>query len=190
MHYVESSSPHNPDLAPSWVLFASIGVFLTGMRWCSLLATCTLGWFQQPRAPSQDEFSPISSRNIDFLLKDERFPVELLGSYDIDLAKSIIAEAPRTSRPTDVAFWKAFVNQMESQHIPTFRPSTANCSIPVIIATVDAARGNYMLIDGWHRLGQASAEGRNVIQAFYLTEAETKEIFKTSWDARAKGSFE
>jgi hypothetical protein len=190
MSYAESSSPHNPDVAPSWVLFASIGLFLTSMRWCSLLATYTLRWFQQPGVPSQNEFSPICSGDIDFLLRDERFPVELFGSYDIDLAKSIIAEAPRTSRPTDVAFWKAFMNQMESQHISTFRHSTANCSIPVIIATVDAASGNYMLIDGWHRIGQATAEGRNVIQAFYLTEAETKEIFKTSWDARAKGSFE
>src|ERR1017187_6121392 len=190
MYYSESSAPHNPDAPPSWEPFACIGLFLTSMRWCSLLATCTLRWFQQPTVPSQDEFSRISSGDIQLLLKDERFPVDLLGSYDIDLAKSIIAKAPRMSRPTDVAFWKAFANEMESQHLQTFRSSTANCSIPVIIATVNESSGNYMLIDGWHRIDQASAEGRNVIQAFYLTEAETKEIFKVAGNARAKGSFE
>jgi hypothetical protein len=53
--------------------------------------------------------------------------------------------------------------------------------VPAIIAVVDKARGEQILIDGWHRIDKASADGHDVIQAFYLTEEETKEIFDASW---------
>ena len=118
----------------------------------------------------------MNSRQVEFTLTGERFPIDLVGSYDVDKAKAIIAEAPRTSKAADVNAWGAFAEHMEWEQLDG--GSEIDCSVPVIIATVSEAKGHYLLIDGWHRVHKAKVEGRDVIQAFYLTEAETIRVFE------------
>jgi hypothetical protein len=119
----------------------------------------------------------VDSRTIHFLFSRERFPLDWFGSYNVDRAKSIIARAPRTSRPVNVALWRAYADHMEWPCLDTGPESTVDCSVPVILATIDEARGRYMLVDGWHRIYKASAEGRDLLEGFYLTEEETKDVF-------------
>jgi hypothetical protein len=175
-------------LSDPWL--ASARLLMAGIHSCSVIATSTWRWFLWPVAALPDELEPVNSSKIHFTLTGERFPIDLIGSYDVDRAKSIIANAPRTSIPADVEFWRAYADQMKSQHFTTAPHSTVDCSIPPIIVTVDKAGGRYMLIDGWHRVEKASAEGRDVIQAFYLTEEETKNVFDVAGGPRTKGSFD
>jgi beta-N-acetylglucosaminidase len=129
----------------------------------------------------QNKLEEIDSSEIKFILSGERFPIDTVGSYNIDRAKSILAKVPRKSRPANVHKWRAIAKHMESQHLVAPPKSNIDYLIPAIIATVDKTAAHYMLIDGWHRLEKAITEGRETIQAFYLTEAESIEVFDISW---------
>jgi hypothetical protein len=58
------------------------------------------------------------------------------------------------------------------------RISNADYTVPIIIATVDKSTGNYLIIDGWHRLLRAKCDGVKIIPAYCLTELETIGIFR------------
>jgi len=174
-------SPYRLDGALSQTWFNNAWLLLASLKSYSLLANSTWRWLLWPVTGKQKELAQVDSSKIYFILSGERFPIDLIGSYNIDRAKSIIDKAPRTSVPTDVDVWQAFADQMEWQHLGAAREAAVDYSIPVIIATVDKAGERYMLIDGWHRVHKAKKEGRDVIQAFYLTEEETKEVFEISF---------
>jgi hypothetical protein len=109
---------------------------------------------------------------------EERFQIGCLGCYDIDAAKRVIANHPRPKVPADVCRW---VTAGEKRHLlPTSSKgiSKADYTVPIIIATVDRSSGNYLIIDGWHRLLNAKRDGVEAIPAFCLTERETIGVFR------------
>lgn len=167
-------------VANSWL---SGGCFaLEGLDRYSRIAVSACRLLLWPFSQWQPQFDQIDSRDVDFIFSGERFPIDIFGSYDIDRAKSIIAGAPRTSKPADVAAWQAYADKMDWQQLSSALPDAEiDCSIPVIIATLDEAHGRYMLIDGWHRIAKANGGEQEMIQAFYLTEQETTEAFDISW---------
>lgn len=121
----------------------------------------------------------ISSSEISFILSGEYFPIDILGCYDIDRAKSFLRSAPRLSRPVPVAFWRTFSRHMGWRILTA--GSGVDYAVPVIVATVNASRGKYLLIDGWHRIQKAADDYRDFIDGFYLTETETSKAFEASW---------
>lgn len=173
--FVESPSPG------TW--FARTWLLGTALRSYSLEVISAWSWLLWPGDVPVHELKQVDSTRIQFILSGERFPIDIIGSYDVDRAKSIIANAPRKSMPVDVQLWRAYAHRMGWQ-TPNAPDSIVDCSVPAIIATVDKTGGGHMLIDGWHRIDQASADGHNFIQAFYLTEEETKDIFDISWKGR------
>jgi hypothetical protein len=108
---------------------------------------------------------------------EERFQIGCLGCYDIDAAKRVIADHPRPSLPADVHGW---VTAGKKEHLLPTRKETSNVdySVPIIIATINQSAGNYLVIDGWHRLLKANDDGVEAIPSFYLTEPETVGVFR------------
>src|SRR5690242_11229770 len=122
---------------------------------------------------------------IDFVESGEYFQVELFGAYNIDRAKRMLRHSPRAVSTISVPFWKDFADGQGWAAIPTSGDPAIDCSIPVIVATIDQCKGSYLLVDGWHRLYKAAGENRRTLPAFILTQAETKEIFEVSWNGLA-----
>jgi len=185
-------APYGLGSALSQTFFASATLLMSSMQKHAVAAAPAWRWLLWPVEDLQNELERVDSKNVKFILSGERFPIDIIGAYDIDRAKSIIAKAPRRSLPVDVDVWRAYADKMEWDHLNASKDPGVDCSIPAIIATVDEAGGSYMLIDGWHRIDKASSEGRDVIQAFYLTEEETKQIFDVGWrgmqGSRSSGS--
>ncbi len=183
-------SPHRIENAAIEIWIAGACLAMAGILLGSRVASSTWHSWRWPAPKPQNELDEVQSQHVQFKLTGERFPIDIIGSYNIDRAKAIIAKAPRTSRPVAVAFWRAFADRMEWKHLAALKDSTIDYSVPVIIATANEAGGNYMLIDGWHRIQKASEEGQETIQAFYLTEEESKEAFDISWGgSNPAGSF-
>ena len=174
-------SPYGLGSVLSQTFFASANLLMSSMQKHAVAAAPAWRWLLWPVADLPDVSEPVNSKNVKFILSGERFPIDIIGAYDVDRAKAIILKAPRKSLPVDVDVWRAYADKMEWDHLNASKDPAVDCSIPAIIATVNEAGGSYMLIDGWHRIDKASAEGRNEIQAFYLTEDETKQIFDVAW---------
>lgn len=121
--------------------------------------------------------------------------------YDIDKALRIITADPnRDTTPLDVAHWakslsveKSLAEYMAEGRIPLLRGeldeeyarTRADLTIPVIVGDLrlkeDGGDPGFMLIDGTHRLRRAFLEGRESIDAYVLTLAETLKIRSNSY---------
>jgi len=159
--------------------FAGVGLIGTTMGSYFLIAASTWQSLLWPIDAPAYHLEHVDSAKVQFTSSGESFPIDLVGSYDIDRAKSIIAKAPRRSKPVQVAFWRAYADHMEWPRLAAV--PDVDSSFPAIVATIDKARGSYLLIDGWHRIDKACAEGQDLIEGFYLTEEETKEVFDLTW---------
>lgn len=120
--------------------------------------------------------------------------------YDIDKALRIIAAGtPRMVTSIPVADWarslgvdKTMDEHRASGRIPLLRGEVdeeyartrADLSIPVIVGDLrlkdDDDDPMYMLLDGTHRLRRAFLEGHEHLDAYLLTQKETKRIRSTS----------
>lgn len=119
--------------------------------------------------------------------------------YDIDQALKIIGNAPdRETHSIRVAEFarslcleKTMEEYLANGRIPIMRGDVdeeyartkADLTIPVIVGDLrlkDEGDPGYMLIDGCHRLRRAFLEGRETLDAYVLTLAETKKIRSTS----------
>lgn len=119
--------------------------------------------------------------------------------YDIDKALKIIASTPgRATHPITVSEFartlgleKTLDEYRAQGQIPMLRGDVdeeyartqADLTIPVIIGDLrqrDEGTPAYMLIDGTHRLRRAFLEGREHLDAYVLTLAETKKIRRSS----------
>jgi hypothetical protein len=116
--------------------------------------------------------------------------------YNIDKALKIIAaDKERPTTPLPVAHWarslcleKTLDEYMAEGRIPLLRGeldeeyarTSADLTVPVIVGDLrlkdDGGEPGYMLIDGTHRLRRAYLEGRETLDAYVLTLAETKKI--------------
>jgi hypothetical protein len=121
-----------------------------------------------------------NSGTVEFAPSGESFSVGEVGGYDVDQAKELLGGFPRESVDVDVAYWQDYADQMEWPRLTDQECSTADCSIPLIVATVSDKDKNFLIIDGWHRIQKAFSRGQKVLQGFRLTQAETVQIFNAT----------
>ena len=106
--------------------------------------------------------------------------------FDVELAKKIIREKPRSIMKMDITHLDKFVGKKPKQEGGSytltpmisvdrskFEGDVVDLSMPVIVAS----KGKSTLpIDGWHRIAKALELGLNDLPAVLLTEEETREI--------------
>lgn len=130
----------------------------------------------------------VSSKQVNWHFSEEKFNF-FNHQFDIKKAKQILAKKDRLSLACDL---KQSMDQLSEPDQPNFKilgiyidwtKTDLDMSIPLIAGFIPLPkkRGQPkqlfpLIIDGWHRIGQAKRLGITSLQTFYLTEKETKSI--------------
>ena len=88
--------------------------------------------------------------------------------YDIARAKEEAAARPHEQALLPVASWAKMLGVMriEADHVPT-RPLDE----PLLLVRMGGPEGTVMVIDGWHRIAKAQADGVAELPAILLDAA-------------------
>lgn len=87
--------------------------------------------------------------------------------FDVDLAEQLIKASPRETVLCSIDGWYSFSGLVGND--PPFKE--VDLSVPLIIVPM---KGSYLPIDGWHRIRKAHDDGVKELEAYVLTEDETR----------------
>jgi hypothetical protein len=87
----------------------------------------------------------------------------------VDVAKRLLAAAPRPCQPLAVAEWRGMAGLLDAKPAP----SAVDLSVPVICARFGQG---YLPIDGWTRTRQAIAAGVHTLPCVRLTAVESRQV--------------
>jgi hypothetical protein len=103
------------------------------------------------------------------VVKPERWGNTLLGVFDVRKAKEIIAANPRPVREINIAGCAKAHEDVKIRDGTAENPAI-DLDVPVIVVSTEYGPA---IIDGWHRVAKALANGREVLNAVDLTADET-----------------
>jgi hypothetical protein len=87
----------------------------------------------------------------------------------VDVAKRLLAAAPRPCHRLTVAEWRGMAGLLDAKPAP----AAVDLGVPVICAQFGQG---YLPIDGWTRIRQAIEAGVSTLPCVRLTAAESRQV--------------